>query len=82
MPQYTVLLFGPAAVAIGEDRVTVDAPAPCGCEALKQQMARDYPVLDGHLQAGRLAVNHGFLAGETPIDPGDEVALITMVSGG
>ena len=45
-------------------------------------MIQQYPELKELLEVGRLAVNQGFVAGDTPVAQGDEIALITMVSGG
>jgi len=82
MPTYTILLFGPAAVAMDMDRVVIESPDSCSVNQLKTLMSQNFSVLDAHLQAGRLAVNQSFVTGETIISAGDEIALITMVSGG
>jgi len=82
MLQYTILLFGPAATATGADRIEIESPEPCSCDELKALIARVQPVLDEHLEIGRLAVNQRFVVPTTRIDPADEIALITMVSGG
>jgi len=82
MPQFTILLFGPAAKAIEADRVFVDGAGSCKGEELKSRIIRQHPSLEQYFQVGRLAVNHGFIAEDTLIDPSDEIALITMVSGG
>ncbi len=82
MPSYTILLFGPASAAIGQDRVVVESSARCTSAELKSQMAHQFPTLETHVQVGRLAVNQGFADAQATIDPDDEIALITMVSGG
>lgn len=82
MLQYTVLLFGPAAVATGTDRVVFDSLEPFSVDTLKAAMAQQFPQLTELLEVGRLAINQGFVTGDTLVAQGDEIALITMVSGG
>ncbi|MBL4809442.1 MAG: hypothetical protein JKY43_05220 [Phycisphaerales bacterium] len=82
MPQYTILLFGPAAAAITMDRVVIQSAELCSADQLKVLMIQQFPALDVYLDAGRLAVNQSFVIGETIISTSDETALITMVSGG
>lgn len=82
MPQYTILLFGPAAKAVGSDRIEIVSSDPCSCDELKAMIANGYPTLEEHLQIGRLAVNQRFVAANAQIESSDEIALITMVSGG
>ncbi|TWT41424.1 MoaD/ThiS family protein [Botrimarina hoheduenensis] len=78
-----VLLFGPQARLVGspslpveilEDRITA--------ARVLATLAESVPQLAASLPASRLAVNHEFAESHTPIKPGDEVALIGMVSGG
>ena len=57
-------------------------PESCSCDQLMTRLAVEYPVLEVFVQAGRLAVNQGFVTGEAKIDPDGEIALISMVSGG
>ncbi len=82
MPRYTILLFGPASAAIGQDRVVLESSDPCTSDELKAQLAQAFPALESHVQVGRLAVNQGFANADALIDPAAEIALITMVSGG
>ncbi len=82
MVEYTVLLFGPASAAIGVDRVVVVASGQCDCRALVARLVEEHPALETMVQAGRLAVDHGFVANDVLIEPGAEIALVTMVSGG
>jgi len=82
MHRYTILLFGPAASALGHDRVSVEAESGCSCCELKAKMAEQYPSLAGFIEAGRLAVDQAFMGDDEAVDPGAEIALISMVSGG
>jgi molybdopterin converting factor small subunit len=82
MQRYTILLFGPAATTFGQDRVTIEAQANCSCGQLKAKMGEQYPSLAGFVEAGRLAVNQAFVGEDEALEPGAEIALISMVSGG
>jgi len=82
MPQYTILLFGPAAAAVNLNRVVIESAGLCSADQLKDLISQQSPSLDVFLQAGRLAVNQSFVASDTIICTDDEIALITMVSGG
>lgn len=80
-----VRLFGGAADVCGADRVTVsvsDRPTVRDVLAAlrEQRPAIGFAVPDP--ATGRLAVNHSFAGPEARIDAGDEVALVTLVSGG
>ena len=80
--ELTVLLFGPAAAALG-GRESVRVPLPAGDAAtvadLGRVMREQFPPL---APSGRFAVNHAFAGEHDRIGPGDEIALIAMVSGG
>ncbi len=78
-----VLLFGPLAARAGADRVTVPVPGlPLPCEAVREAVARAHPELSESLSLHRFAVNARFVPEDHPVEAGDEVALIGMVSGG
>lgn len=82
-----VLLFGPLADSMGEDRVAVEceiapsAPGPTVAEVLAALAVRN-PTFQAALSGARLAVNHAFASPEAVIGPEDEVALIALVGGG
>jgi len=87
--QVEVLLFGPAAMAAGADRVTVSMPErPTGgtdsatARDITAALIEQHPALRFALSAPRLAVNQKFASPDTVVRPGDEVALITLVGGG
>ena len=79
----TVLLFGPQARRVGRRDVVIECPGDSATGAqLRAALANAAPALADTLPASRLAVNHAYIGEEDPIHPGDEVALIGMVSGG
>ena len=82
MVRYTVLLFGPAATSLDKDRVSIELPDAGNTESIKSALIHEYPVLEPYLCVGRLAVNSQFVSGDQEIDSDDEMALISMVSGG
>jgi molybdopterin converting factor small subunit len=78
-----VLLFGPLAARAGAGRVSVPVPAlPLSCGALREAVAQAHPELSDSLPLHRFAVNARFVPEDHPVEAGDEVALIGMVSGG
>lgn len=83
--QVKVLLFGPAAAAAGCDSITVSVMQPAsGLDVLCALGAKEPRIkaMTDPQGGARLAVNHSFVAVSQEITARDEVALITMVSGG
>jgi molybdopterin converting factor small subunit len=83
--QVKVLLFGPAAAAAGCDSLTVSVGEGARCRDVLAALGRANAPLGAIADAAkgaRLAVNHAFADATQPIQPTDEVALISMVSGG
>lgn len=77
-----VLLFGPAAAAVGCGEVVVQARAGATCGEVLEAVAAAEPRIAEVARGGRLAVNHKFAEARQVVKDGDEVALIVMVSGG
>ena len=77
-----VLLFGPEAAAAGRACAEVAADGRVTCAHLRARLGEDLPALRRLLTTGRFAVNSEFAPDDRVIEPGDEVALIGMVSGG
>jgi molybdopterin converting factor small subunit len=77
-----VLLFGPAAKAVNSRHAEVRVSLPTTAGAVLQALASQRPEITFALPGSRLAVNHAFAAADAVIHPGDELALIAMVSGG
>jgi molybdopterin converting factor small subunit len=83
--QVAVLIFGGAALTAKAERVTVDVGQAPTVRAVLAALHEQHPALRfalPPLESGRLAVNQTFAKGDHPIQPGDEVALITLVGGG
>lgn len=85
--QFTVLLFGPAATTANADRVVVEASEAETHGGVKARdvlaaLAAAHPSLGPIVSAGRLARNHDFAGPDEIVRPGDELALVALVSGG
>ena len=77
-----VLVFGPAALAAGADKVGVSVPESAAAGDVIAALHRHYPSLRFALESARLAVNHAFVSTDAPISATDELALISLVGGG
>ena len=64
----------------GECRLTL-APHASGLDA-RTALVAQHPRLRDMIPVARLALNHEYRPWETPLDEGDELALIMPVSGG
>lgn len=81
--QATVKLFGPAAQRIGRSElsITLDGESAT-CATLRQGLGQLEPALAGALRYGRFAVNYTYVDDQHQITGDEEIALITMISGG
>lgn len=78
----TVLFFSVLREKTGQTEQAVTLPAPVEGSDLLDVLASQYPVLQDYRSSIRLAVNQEYVSKETLLREGDEVALITPVSGG
>ncbi len=77
-----VLLFGPAAMTAGCSSVRVACDVGATCDAVRAALCAQHSSIESIVKAGRLAVNGGYVGGDAVISAGDEVALVSLVSGG
>lgn len=77
-----VLLFSVLREQAGTGEVAVTLPAPATGHALLDHLVERFPRLRSYRPVVRLAVNERYASLDTPLHDGDEVALITPVSGG
>jgi molybdopterin converting factor small subunit len=83
LARYTVKLFGPQARLAQQREVEVEvAGDSTQAREVLAAVGAACPALGESLASSRLAVNHAFAPGDTPVRPGDEVALIGMLGGG
>jgi len=77
-----VLIFGSAAQAVKSDRMVVEVGEAATAREVLVALAENRPELRFAVVSARLAVNQAFAAPELRIEPGDELALISLVGGG
>lgn len=82
MPSYSVRLFDVLRREVGTPQVTVDLPEGATGADLLDRLAEAHAPVARHRPVVRLAVNRRYVPTETALAAGDEVALITPVSGG
>ena len=77
-----VLLFSVLRERLGRPTLTVRVDGPITGAMLLDGLAQSYPAIGAYRGFVRLAVNQAYVDESATIQPGDEVALITPVSGG
>lgn len=79
---YTVLLFGPAREAVGVRETRVEVDPPVTAERVVATVTSANPALAAVVSHARVAVNHVYVDGDTPVRPSDVIAIIPPVGGG
>ncbi|WP_420455650.1 MoaD/ThiS family protein [Rubrivirga sp.] len=82
MPVLRVLLFDVLRREVGASTVTAEVPDGATGSDLLDRLAEAHPSVARHRPVVRLAVNRQYVPDGTALADGDEVALITPVSGG
>lgn len=77
-----VRLFATLKDYAGQPRISLPVEPPLTVETLLAAVAAAYPAIKPALPTVLVAVNKGFAAADTVVQPGDEVALFPPVSGG
>jgi molybdopterin converting factor small subunit len=77
-----VLLFSILREHVGAGEVTATLPAPATGRTLLDWLSERYPGVSTYRSVFLLAVNEQYVPLDTPLHDGDDVALITPVSGG
>ena len=77
-----VLLFATLRDAVGRGEVVVGLAAGATGADLLDRLGAEHEAVARHRPVVRLAVNRRYVPTETALADGDEVALITPVSGG
>ena len=77
-----VLFFSILKQKVGEGTLTLHLEAPATGADLLDHLEAQYPVLGAYRPVLRLAVNQEYVPETVALADGDEVALITPVSGG
>lgn len=82
MPTVRVLLFDVLRREIGEREIALEVASNATGVDLLDALAAAHESVARHRPTIRLAVNQRYVPFETGLEDGDEVALITPVSGG
>jgi len=82
MSTFPVLLFSVLKQKVGEARLTIHLQGPVTGAALLDHLEARYPSIAEYRGVVRLAVNCEYVPESVVLVEGDEVALITPVSGG
>lgn len=77
-----VLFFSVLHEKTGRRELTLTLDAPISGTDLLDHLSDEFPTIEEYRPAIRLAVNESYVAPDTQLEDGDEVALITPVSGG
>lgn len=77
-----VLLFSVLRDRLGTEALELSLEPPVTGADLLDRLADEHPAIAAYRSVVRLAVNQSYAPAATPLDDGDEVALITPVSGG
>jgi len=77
-----VLVFSVLREELGSDALEITLDAPATGRDLLDHLAAENASVEAYRPAIRLAVNESYVPADTRLQDGDEVALITPVSGG
>lgn len=80
--QVYVRLFAALREAVGRERLLVEVPEGATVREVVDQLAAQVPGMPHSAGAIYAAVNNQYVAPDTPVQEGDEVALFPPVSGG
>lgn len=82
MTRVEVRLFGPAREAAGSGRAGVEVEPGATAADVVRALAGRFPALEPLLPRARVAVNLAYVDASTPVEEGDEVAILPPVGGG
>jgi len=77
-----VKLFASFREIVGARELEWDIEAPASVRDLLVALVDRYPGLSSTIDQGLIALNHEYVARDTPLSDDDEVGLIPPVSGG
>jgi len=80
--QITVRLFANLRDRAGVSQISIDVPEPGTIAEAVKEVRRRVPNLADHLHGIAFALNRSYTQPNTPLQDGDELALIPPVSGG
>jgi molybdopterin converting factor subunit 1 len=66
----------------GTAATTLDLPADATVQTAAAALIRQFPAIEPYLTRCAYAVNQSYMPSDTPLNEGDELAIIPPVSGG
>lgn len=75
-------LFGPAAASAGSTRVRIDLPRGSTVEHAIGSLSREHPGIHASLQSAVIAADGVMVKRDAKLAGGEELTVITLVSGG
>jgi molybdopterin converting factor subunit 1 len=78
----TIRLFALLKDRAGTDQISLDLPEQSTIATAVEQLRHRVPALADHLNHIAFALNRSYTQSNTPLQDGDELALIPPVSGG
>ena len=80
--QVKLLLFAVLRDIVGKAELEIDLPDGSRAVDLWEMLREEHIALNAHAKPPMTAINEEYVAPETPLKDGDEVAFIPPVSGG
>lgn len=80
--EVTILFFGPQRDSAGTPNAVVELASGATLGSLRAALLEAIPEISHFAQSGRFALNGEIADDTTPLTSGDEVAIISLVSGG
>jgi len=77
-----ILLFSILKEKVGQDSIELNVASSLTGEQLLDKLSSDYDPIRSYRKVIRLAVNESYVDESVELTNGDEIALITPVSGG
>lgn len=77
-----ILLFSVLREGIGRGDLEISIPPGSSAKDLLDHLSKSYPVIESHRSIIRVAINQVYVDESAEVSQGDEIALITPVSGG
>jgi len=82
MPSFQIQLFSVLKSKLNRSTIELETSESITAEEFLDHACEKYPVMVPYRSVMRLAVNHEYAMDSSIIQDGDEIAIITPVSGG
>ncbi len=82
MPSFKIQLFSVLKSKLKSSSIELETPENISAAEFLDAACEQYPVMNPYRGVMRLAINHEYASDSKSIQHGDEIAIITPVSGG